>query len=108
MRTSRTVVVSLAALAALAAGTAACAADEPLAGDATSGEAVYRQQCATCHGADRGGVGDVPAISEARLAELGPAGVATVVVNGKNKMTGFGDRLTAAQVDAVSAYLTGG
>jgi mono/diheme cytochrome c family protein len=104
----RTIALSLTALVTLAAGTAACAADQPVAGGATTGEAVYRQQCATCHGADGQGVGDVPALTDQRLAELGPEGIATIVVDGTGTMTGFGNRLTPAQVDAVAAHLTEG
>ena len=50
-----------------------------LEGDAVAGEAVYRDECATCHGlAGEGGIG--PAMADA--ADLDEAALVTVVLDG--------------------------
>jgi mono/diheme cytochrome c family protein len=74
------------------------------------GEAVYKQKCLSCHGADglaNSGIGkvmrvkpvsdpDVKKISEAQMIEL--------TRNGTGKMQGYKDELTSAQIKDSVAY----
>ncbi len=108
MTSLRAPIAVVGVLAVFALGTAACGADPASVGGATTGEAVYRQQCSTCHGMDRKGIGSTPALDPAKVQALGVEGVKSVVVNGKNTMVGFGSKLTPAQVDAVASYLVNG
>lgn len=62
-----------------------------------SGSAVFAQSCAGCHGAGGGNlVGHL--LTDAQLR--------SVTVNGRGSMSGFGNRLSSAQIDAVVAYLS--
>ncbi|HSS63467.1 MAG TPA: cytochrome D1 domain-containing protein [Gammaproteobacteria bacterium] len=64
--------------------------------------ALYRQHCATCHGADRlGGVG--PALLPENLKRLRPKRAAAVIAEGlpATQMPAFGDRLEAGDIDAL-------
>jgi mono/diheme cytochrome c family protein len=99
--------LSLALLAALAAGTRDAAAQGP------DGQAVYKQQCATCHGA--AGVPApamakalaIPTLDAAFLAKVPNDSVVAVVKNGAGKMKGFKDKLSAEQIAAVAKYVRG-
>ncbi len=71
---------------------------------ASEGKAVFVSNCAQCHtlaaAAANGKIGP-------NLDQLQPdaARVKTQVTNGGDGMPAFGDVLTAAQIDAVSAYV---
>ncbi len=69
---------------------------------ASEGKAVFVANCAQCHtlAAANGKIGP-------NLDQLQPdaASVKTQVTNGGTRMPAFGDVLTAAQIDAVSAYV---
>ncbi len=71
---------------------------------ASEGKAVFAENCAQCHtlaaAAANGEIGP-------NLDQLQPdaARVKTMVTNGGNGMPAFGDVLTAAQIDALSAYV---
>ena len=78
------------------------------------GQAIYQQNCQTCHGADRQGSESVPAlVTAADPANNVAAGaprfdapaIRTVVAGGKGRMPSF-PHLTPADVDALVALLT--
>ena len=62
-----------------------------------SGAAVYAESCASCHGAAGGNlIGHSLTNTELR----------SVTVGGQGSMSGFGNRLSSDQIDAVVAYLS--
>jgi DNA-binding beta-propeller fold protein YncE/cytochrome c553 len=77
-----------------------------LAAPALSAEpvaAVYARHCASCHGADRlGGTG--PALLPENLERLRKPEALKVIANGRaaSQMTAFGDKLSAAEIQAVT------
>jgi mono/diheme cytochrome c family protein len=100
------VVVSLGlTLAACAVGGGAAAPSEQVQ-YSSPGEQVYQQSCARCHGWDRGGLDDAPALDATRVATLGDTPLRMTVLYGKGRMPGF-DGLSQAQVDDLVAFLRG-
>lgn len=74
------------------------------AGEDTAG--LYGKHCAECHGADRlGGMG--PALLPGNLKRLRRPAAATVIGEGRaaTQMPGFGDSLTAEQIDGLVALI---
>lgn len=76
------------------------------AAEAVDAVAVYREHCASCHGADRLGASG-PALLPESLARLRPQAARQVVANGRpaTQMPGFADVLPADAIAAVSAWL---
>ena len=72
----------------------------------SSGETVYARSCARCHGAERQGKRDAPALDATRIASLGDQRLEQTIRVGKGRMEGFPD-LTDAQVEALMNYLKG-
>ena len=70
------------------------------------GEAVYVQSCARCHGADRTGDYESPALDATRIASLGDQPLQFTIAYGKGKMPGFGG-LSPQQVTDLISYLKG-
>lgn len=77
-------------------------------GDARAGEAVYRQECAMCHGSDATGMmGMHPALRGA-VDRLSVEGVEVAVRNGRSTtppMPAFAERLSGEEIDDVIAYV---
>ncbi len=114
------VVLAVALAVALAAAVIACGdtttddatgaapvaspAETASAGGADSGlgARVYAENCSGCHGADGSGAGQTIA------GEDDTAGVVSVVEGGAEGMPGFSGSLSAAEIEAVSAYVAGG
>jgi cytochrome c553 len=74
----------------------------PAAADTPDAEALYAENCAECHGADRlGGMG--PALLPENLKRLRKKAAHGVIANGRpaTQMPGYGDGLDAAQIDAL-------
>ena len=103
----------------LASALAACGAQTDNNGGAASngggggggaysspGEAVYVQSCARCHGADRAGDYESPALDATRIASLGDQPLQFTIAYGKGKMPGFGG-LSQQQVADLINYLKG-
>ena len=92
--------ISLIVLLGIAAG--------PLFAD---GAATYKAKCAMCHGAD--GKGDTPMGKSLKVRDLSSADVqkqtdielTKVIAGGKGKMPAYGKSLTAADIQAVIAYV---
>jgi len=81
----------------------ACSLGRP-ADDAT-GEEIYSQLCARCHGADLGG-GIGPAIGEGSpSAEETNDFLEFTIVNGRGRMPSFSTTLDDDQVDRLVAYI---
>jgi len=92
------------AQSALAAGLAiaACLAS------AADPQVLYREHCATCHGAERlGGTG--PALLPESLSRLKRTEAEKVVAEGRlaTQMPGFAGKLDAAAIQALAAYIYG-
>jgi cytochrome c6 len=73
--------------------------------------ATYKAKCAMCHGAD--GKGDTPVGKKMGIRDLTSADVQkmsdeeliTVTTKGKNKMPGYENKLSAAQIKDIVAYI---
>ena len=73
--------------------------------------ATYKAKCAMCHGAD--GKGDTPVGKKMGIRDLTSADVQkmsdeeliTITTKGKNKMPGYENKLSAAQIKDVVAYI---
>ncbi len=93
-------------LAMLAAG---LALSTPAAADDAA--ATYKAKCAMCHGAD--GKGDTPVGKKMGIRDLTSADVQkasdeeliTITTKGKNKMPGYENKLSAAQIKDIVAYI---
>ena len=95
---SRALVACLALSAALACAWRPAAADDAAA--------LYRQHCASCHGADRlGGMG--PALLPENLGRLSRSATQEVIANGRHatQMPAFADKLAPAQIEALTALV---
>jgi cytochrome c6 len=96
----------------VAALTTALLAPAALAGEA-DGKAVYDKQCATCHGPDGSGNPSMKSVfgeKELDIARTEIAGkkneeLAKVISEGKGKMPAAGKSLSAADKQAVVAYV---
>ena len=67
---------------------------------------LFQQHCMTCHGADRlGGMG--PALLPQNLERLKKAEALNVINSGRKatQMPAFGDKLTAAEIQALADYI---
>jgi cytochrome c553 len=63
---------------------------------------LYRQHCASCHGADRlGGIG--PALLPENLSRLRPQAALTVIAKGRTatQMPAYADKLSSTQIEAL-------
>jgi len=95
---------ALAVLAVAAGVLGGCGAD-PDEADAGPGRQVYLQQCSTCHGAGRAGVGPAPALGASTMVSLGEPEIRRTVTEGGATMPAFGTSLTDGQLDALVTYL---
>lgn len=94
---------------------ASVSADKPLSVSADSHNPVllWNSRCATCHGAD-GNFNQkfvreyypVPQkLDLARIDSLGLDSLTAVIMNGRNNMNAFGNRMTQADAHALAAYM---
>lgn len=96
------VIVLIAVMALSATAARAAAAD---------GKPVFTAKCQMCHGAD--GAGKTPMGTKLNIADLrsdavqakSEAELEKTVAAGKNKMQGYGGKLTKAQIADVTAYV---
>jgi len=95
---SRTVGIAASAAGILMLAAGIVAAQEKTAAK-NEGEALYGERCASCHDA---GVARAP--SRAAMAEMPPDGIRSALTTGR--MSSQGANLTAAQIDAVSHFLS--
>jgi hypothetical protein len=67
---------------------------------------LYREYCASCHGADRLG-GQGPALLPDNLGRLTGLRAASVIANGRNatQMPGFSATLAKAEIDALASFI---
>ncbi len=76
-----------------------------------SGEQLYNQYCARCHGVD--GVPTAAAPTASSFAEAGlidrlsDETIKGVIRSGRGQMAGFGDRFTEATLQVLAAYVRG-
>lgn len=71
--------------------------------DIGKGESVYERKCDRCHGEDgaKGGRG-AENLKESRMSD---AEIIKIITEGKRKMPGFKDKLSAEDIKSVSAYI---
>ncbi len=94
-------------ISALAVAVTLCA---PANADDNSA-ALYKQKCASCHGAD--GKGETPVGKMYKLRDLGSADVqkqsddelTSIISKGKNKMPGYGRSLKDDQIKDLVTYI---
>ena len=69
------------------------------------GREVWGDHCSRCHGSDGGGRSG-PRLNSGRVVERFPdvADQVDLIVQGRGGMPGFGERLSADEIDAVVAY----
>jgi cytochrome c oxidase cbb3-type subunit 3 len=80
---------------------------DPVTGDVEQGRAIYAERCVECHGASGEGV-TAPAIGNpAMLAMVPDSFLRYAIENGRDgtPMPAFGATLSAAEIDAVTAFL---
>ncbi len=68
------------------------------------GETSYRDACARCHGANREGAIDAPALDAMRMASSGDESLRQLILFGKGRMPGFGG-LSDQQVTDLISYI---
>jgi cytochrome c6 len=84
-------------------------ASAPLAHAAADGKALYDAKCAMCHGKD--GVAKAMAKGSANFndakwqAATKVEALETTITDGKGKMKGFKDKMSAEEIKAVAAYV---
>lgn len=80
---------------------------EPVAGDAELGRTIYEEQCALCHGVNGEGVLGPALGNPSMLALTTDAFLRYAIEHGRDgtKMPAFGDTLSAAEIDGVTAFL---
>jgi mono/diheme cytochrome c family protein len=74
--------------------------------NSNDGVDVYLRSCARCHGTNREGAVDAPALDSVRMASLGDDALRNTISYGKGRMPAFGG-LSPIQVDALINYLRG-
>jgi cytochrome c6 len=84
----------------------------PAAGAAPSTEALYKQKCSKCHGADGSGDTSMGRIFNAPdftdggwWAKHSSGELVGVITRGKKNMPAFGKKLTKAQIASLAAYV---
>jgi cytochrome c oxidase subunit 2 len=100
---ARLALVALAAVLALPL--AACGGDSEPGGGESSGQSIYSDNCATCHGPDgEGGVG--PELGGGAVAEAFPdiEDQIAVIRDGRNGMPAWEGDLTPDEIEAVATY----
>ncbi|MCP4503161.1 MAG: cytochrome c [Deltaproteobacteria bacterium] len=71
----------------------------------TPGEALFKNHCASCHGATAGGTAMGPAINGALTSSKTDAVLASTVMAGKAAMPSFKGRLSDAQITSILTWL---
>ena len=106
-RVSLALVAAITVMGACSAqpSSSAPAAQQGVATEMTGAD-VYAMSCARCHGANREGKTDAPALNPAKMASLGDQPLRFTIQYGKGRMRGFGG-LTQSQVDKLVAFLRG-
>jgi cytochrome c6 len=78
---------------------------------AQSGESTFKAKCAMCHGADglaassMGKMLKIPSVKSPDFRKLSESEMVTDTTDGKGKMPSYKDKLTAAQIKEVVAYM---
>lgn len=90
-------------LASILIALARCESSTTSESIAPDGKAIYRQYCKLCHGAD----GQLGLNNAANLASssLINEDLITVITYGRNTMQPYEEVLSAAEIDAVAAYV---
>ena len=76
----------------------------------SGGEDIYRQHCATCHGADgraKTARGKRKGATDLTKSTISTANGIKVITNGRERMPEFKDILAAAEIQQVMAYIRG-
>ncbi len=107
MRNRILLVPSVLLLAALFASPARA---QEKASTAPDGAALFKAQCAACHGeagvpTPMGKMLKAPDLSAPERADISADSIAAVISKGKGQMKGFGDRLSEAEIKALAEYV---
>lgn len=77
----------------------------------TSAEAVYRSNCAMCHGktgagaTPRGEMLRVKPFTDLTVLQMTDTAMAIIVANGKGRMPGFANKLSSSQTTTIIQYI---
>jgi mono/diheme cytochrome c family protein len=77
----------------------------------SAGEALYAQKCKVCHGPDGGGdtmMGKKLGVKDLRSAEVQKqtdAQINDIITKGKDKMVGFGGKISADEIKGLVAFV---
>jgi cytochrome c6 len=80
-----------------------------LAGNAASGAKIFAANCAACHAGGKNVINGAKTLKKEALDKYEMNSIEAVthqVINGKNAMPAFKGRLTDAQINDVSTYVT--
>jgi mono/diheme cytochrome c family protein len=94
------------AVACSAQGSTTAPVQQNGATSSLSGADVYVISCARCHGDQREGKTDSPALGQVRISSLGEQPLRFTIQFGKGRMPAFGG-LSTEKVDALIAFLRG-
>jgi cytochrome c6 len=78
------------------------------ASDAAAGKTIFSANCAACHAGGRNAVNPAKTLQKADLEKYSmydAAAIITQVTNGKGAMPAFGKKLTAENIENVTAYV---
>ena len=94
----------------LSAAAVLCALSSVAAAQNSHGDALFKENCLMCHGADGAGTPTGKALKAApfqspAVEKMSDAELATIIHNGKNNMPEFGNRLTSPQIDSLVSYI---
>ena len=76
-------------------------------------EALFKSRCAMCHGADASGktsTGEklnIPNLRAPDTQKKSDADLKSIITKGKEKMPGYETKLSAVQIDSLTAYIRG-
>ncbi len=70
---------------------------------AQMGQSIYEGECLACHGAE--GKGGASGAKDLTSSALTPDERLDIILNGKNAMMAYRDRLSPEQIDAVAGYV---
>ena len=83
-------------------------ANPALAGDAASGSKIFSANCAACHMGGNNVINAAKTLKQDALKQYDMYSIDAVknqVINGKNAMPAFGNKLTEAQIEDVATYV---
>jgi cytochrome c6 len=98
----------IAAVLTVFAAVSVFASQPAYAADTAAGAQIFSANCAACHAGGRNAVNPAKTLQKADLEKYSmydATAIITQVTNGKGAMPAFGSKLSAEQIENVSAYV---